>query len=72
MTEWKFYKLNISGSIDLKVRVGLAHLCDLMRSHHRQAAILAPDDKLECYGLLKKKFGSFKMVKLLSGTSTAT
>ena len=33
-----------------------------MGSHHRQVAILVQDDKLDCFGLLKIKFGSNKMV----------
>ena len=28
-----------------------------MGSHHRQVGILVPDDKLKCFGALRKKFG---------------
>ena len=31
-----------------------------MGSHHQQVAILVPDDKLDCFGILGKKFGSDK------------
>ena len=31
-----------------------------MGSHHCQVAILVPDDKLECFDLLRKKFCSDK------------
>ena len=36
----------------------------LMGSHHRQIAILVPDDKLDCFEILPKKFDSAKTVQL--------
>ena len=35
-----------------------------MGSHHRQVAVLVLDDKLDCFGVLRKKFGSEKTVQL--------
>ena len=35
-------------------------LTSAMGSHHRQVAILVPDDKLDCFGILRKTFGSDK------------
>ena len=36
----------------------------IMGSHHRQVAILVPDDKLDCFDILTKKIGSAKTVQL--------
>ena len=36
----------------------------LIVSHHRQVRILVLDDKLDCFGLLRKKFGQDKTVQL--------
>ena len=35
-----------------------------MGSHHRQMAILVPDDRLDCFGILKKKLAFSKTVQL--------
>ena len=35
-----------------------------MRSHHRQVAILVPDDKLDCFGYSRKNLARTKTVKL--------